>query len=342
MLTLHVTNGDVAASGLARSGLPGDVLTWRDVLHDGPVPSDADRATFHRTRAMFIASRGWAVEDEVVVDFEQRDARLDGMGPEHEVTLWFEPDLYDQLQLMQILARLAARAPADRPRLTIVPADLLLGPLVPDKFPPLFAARRPILEVDLQHGADAWHAYTAASPDRLMDVTDRFDREVLARTYGASDDVRLPYMAASLRRALEEYPDSDLGLSRSERQICEALAPGEVPLSKLYRTAHECAESWQWLGDSSFAWYVERLSDCAQPLVVHGNGTRVLAPQRGRDSRSFWERSVKLTPFGQDVVRARADAVKANGIDRWIGGVHLTTGDQWRFEGRAAKVVRVS
>ena len=46
MLTLHVTNGDVSAQGLARSGLPGDVLVWRDVLHDGPVPSDGQLAPF--------------------------------------------------------------------------------------------------------------------------------------------------------------------------------------------------------------------------------------------------------------------------------------------------------
>jgi hypothetical protein len=337
MLTLHVTNGDAAAGGLARSGLPGDVLSWRDILHDGPVPPDDDLPAFRAARAAFLASRRWTSEEEVVVDFEERDARLDGVAPEHEIVLWFEPDLYDQLQLMQILARLAAKAPDARPRLTIVPADLYLGPLSPDKFPPLFATRRGVREVDLQHGTDAWRAFTAPDPTALMSVTKQIDDEITARTYGGSDDARLPFLAASLRRVLEEYPDCEHGLSRSERQICEALAPGQTTMAKLYQAAHHDAESWVWLGDWSFAWYVQRLSDCSHPLVLHTNGTRVMAPGRDANSRGFWERTVELTPFGHDVVRERADAVAMNGIDRWIGGVRVLR-DGWRWDGRKGEV----
>ena len=338
MLTLHVTNGDAAAAGLARSGLPGDVLSWRDILHDGPVPPDDDRAAFHRARAAFLASRGWATVEEVIVDFETRDARLDEMGPEQEVTLWFEPDLYDQLQLIQILARLAERPPAQRPALTIVPADLLLGPLPPEKFPALFAARRTIRDIDLQHGAEAWRAFTAPDPTALMAMTERLDADVSARVYGADDEVRLPFLAAALRRMLEEYPDRERGLSRSERQICEALVSGEMTLTKLYRTAHHSAESWPWLGDWSFAWYVQRLSDCPKPLVAHPNGTRVIAP--GRDAKAFWERTVTLTPFGHDVVRERGDTIAVNGLQRWLGGVELTIANEWRWEARTGKVVK--
>ncbi len=342
MLTLHVTNGDAAASGLARSGLPGDVLSWRDILHDGPVLPDGDLAAFRQARADFLATRGWATAEEVVVDLEARDERLHGLTASDEAVLWFEPDLYDQLQLMQVLSQLSSRSAADRPRVSIVPADLYLGPLQPDKFAPLFTARRAAGETELRQGADAWRALTADGPQALESMAERLDREVVARTYASNDEVRLPYMVSSMRRLLEEYPDCEHGLSRSERQICEALAPGEITLSKLYRTSHQSAESWIWMGDWSFAWYVERLSDGAQPLIVHGNGTRVIPPQRDRDARTFWERTVKLTPFGQDVVRERGDAVGVNGIDRWIGGTHLTTPRHWRWDGHTGRTVAVN
>jgi len=278
--------------------------------------------------------------EEAVVDLEDRDARLDEMGAEQEVVLWFEPDLFDQLQLIQILARFAARDPASRPRLTIVPADLFLGPLPPDKFPALYAARRTIRDVDLQHGAGAWRAFTAPDPTALVQMTEQLDRTVAARVYGADDEVRLPFVAAALRRMLEEYPDREHGLSRTERQICETLVSGAMPLSKLYRTAHHDAESWIWLGDWSFAWYVQRLSDCPKPLLTHPNGTRVLAPDAGHEARQFWERTVTLTAFGNDVLRERADAIAANGLDRWIGGVQLTGTAAWRWEARTGKVRR--
>ena len=342
MLTLHVTNGDAAAGGLARSGLPGDVLSWRDILHDGPVLPDGNAAAFRHARAEFLASRGWANADDVAVDLEARDARLDGLTPADEAVLWFEPDLYDQLQLIQVLSMIAVRPAAERPRVSIVPADLYLGPLAPDKFTPLFTARRTVREVELQQGTDAWKAFSADGPQALEAMAERLDREIAARTYTSNDAVRLPYLVSSLRRILEEYPDCEHGLSRSERQICEALAPGEITLSKLYRTSHQSAESWIWMGDSSFAWYVERLSDGAQPLIVHGNGTRVIPPQRERDARTFWERTVKLTPLGQEVVRERADAVATNGIDRWIGGTHLTTARHWRWDGHTGRTVALT
>jgi len=340
MLILHVTNGDHAAAGLARSGLHGDVLSWRDIVHDGPVPSDSDRAAFHLARAQFLLARGWVASvTDVVVDFESRDARLDGTTAADEVVLWFEPDLYDQVQLAQVLSALGTRPIEDRPHVSIAPADCYLGPMQPEKFRPLFDARRSVGEAEFALGIAAWRAFTASTPDALHGIAARLDSEVGARTYDADDAVRLPHLAAALRRQLQEYPDREHGLSRSERQLCEALAPGEVVLSKLFQAAHQASESWNWLGDQSFAWYVQRLSECAEPLVTHANGTRVLAP--ARDARGFWERTVVLTAFGHDVVRARADCIERNGIDRWIGGVHLTTADHWRWDDRVHRAVYV-
>lgn len=333
MLTLHLTNGDSAANALARSGLPGDIVSWRDLLHDGPVPPDDDLGAFHRVRAEFLASRGWSSVSAAVTDFEQRDARLEDVAAGDEVVLWFEPDLYDQLQLIQILSRFERRTPDERPRLTIVPADCYLGPMRPETFAPLYATRRTITPEDLVHGAVTWRAFTSSTPDDLLAVTNRLDREVTARTYTSDEFVRLPHLVAALRRQLEEYPDLDAGLSRSERQLCEALSPGAITLGKLF-AAHQATESWVWLGDECFAWYAERLSDCAHPIVVHTNGSRVIAPRRDASGRGFWDRAVQLTPFGQDVVRMRADAVGANGIDRWIGGAHCRMTQYWRWDAR--------
>jgi hypothetical protein len=342
MLTLHVTNGDHAAQGLARSGLHGDVLAWRDVLHEGPVPADSDPDRFRRVRAEFLSERHGATTDEVEEDLRSRDARLREITCDHAIVLWFEPDLYDQLQLIQVLAALEARDPASRPHLSIAPADLMLGPLKPEGFLPLYERRRAITDEDLANGAAAWSAFTAADPESLMGVVDRFDRTLGARTYAADETVRLPHLTAALRRMLEEYPDVDTGLSRSERQIVEALTAGPMALSKLYPAAHHTSESWAWLGDSTFAWYVQRLSDGARPLVSHPNGTRVIAPRGNTELRSFWERSVTLTPFGADVVRARGNAIEANGIDRWIGGVHLTAARHWRWDGRVQRLVSMA
>lgn len=338
MRTLHLTNGDAAASALTESRLPGEVLAWRDLLHDGPVPSDLDLAAFRRVRGEFLASRGWASQSSAIEEFAQRDAQLERVGPDDEVVLWFEPDLYDQLQLVQLLARLARRPVAERPRVTIAPADCYLGSMRVEKFAPMFAERRPLEATDFAQGVAAWEAFTATTPLALLDVTEALDVAVGARAYAYDETTRLPHLAAALRRQLEEYPDTETGLSRTERQLIEALAPGPLSLAKLF-SAQQNAESWVWLGDWSFAWYVQRLSDCAHPVVVHANGSRVIAPLRDTDGRAFWERMVQLTPFGQELVRARGDLVRNNGIDRWIGGVHCVGTRSWRWSPHRCQLV---
>ena len=53
--TLHVTNGDSTGSTLARSTLRGRVMSWQDVLHEGPVP-DVPRRQLHTVRAEFLSA----------------------------------------------------------------------------------------------------------------------------------------------------------------------------------------------------------------------------------------------------------------------------------------------
>ena len=101
---LHVTNGESVSSTLQRTSLGGAVLSWEDALHEGPVP-EQPRAALLRTRAGFLSECGWGTRSAILSSLELRDRQLreafDGGVP---VVLWFEHDLYDQLQLLDVLA----------------------------------------------------------------------------------------------------------------------------------------------------------------------------------------------------------------------------------------------
>jgi len=52
--TLHITSGDIAGDRLTKSGIPGEVIVWHDILYDGPrKPGWPDNTTLH-DRAYFI------------------------------------------------------------------------------------------------------------------------------------------------------------------------------------------------------------------------------------------------------------------------------------------------
>ena len=105
MTTLHVTNGDIVVDHLRRAGLAADALAWADVLHEGPVPAGLDDAGLRRVRAEFLAGRIGLDPGAVRRRSEDRDRAL-SVNHAGEYLLWFEADLYDQLQIAQILAAL--------------------------------------------------------------------------------------------------------------------------------------------------------------------------------------------------------------------------------------------
>src|SRR5215475_743589 len=100
MTTLVVTNGDSAAGTLRQARLAeSNQVIWRDILHCGPVPalpSDALR----EVRAAYLAGAGLADPNRVRVQFAERDALLE----QHDgrFSLWFDANLYNQLQLLEI------------------------------------------------------------------------------------------------------------------------------------------------------------------------------------------------------------------------------------------------
>jgi Domain of unknown function (DUF1835) len=167
---LHVTNGDITVDLLRRAGLAGDALAWADVLHEGPVPGGLDDAELRRVRAGFLAAADGLDPEEVRRRFEERD-RLLAANRDGEYVLWFEADLYDQLQISQILAALRELGVAPE-RVTLVCIGEYpgiahfggLGQLEPELLPGLLDAATPLTADALELGAAAWAGWARSRP----------------------------------------------------------------------------------------------------------------------------------------------------------------------------------
>ncbi|HET9776777.1 MAG TPA: DUF1835 domain-containing protein, partial [Gemmatimonadaceae bacterium] len=123
---LNITNGDSAAGTLSDAGIEGKIIAWRDVLHEGPVDSSLSLEDLSRQRARFIAEQGWGDFAHVSGDFAERDHAIRHLDYFDEVVLWFEDDLYDQLQLIQLLDFFAATRGK---KLSLVVVDGYIPPL---------------------------------------------------------------------------------------------------------------------------------------------------------------------------------------------------------------------
>jgi hypothetical protein len=138
----------------------------------------------------------------------------------------------------------------------------------------------------------------------------------------ADDAGELPHLAGALFRLLEEYPAVGSGLSRSEEQILIAFSAGPRTLAEAYPASHHEVEDAVWMGDTTWLSYVERLAGGAEPLLAYEG-----------DAGDGMQRRARITDAGREVVWGRADALWMNGIDRWIGGVHLSGREvPWRWD----------
>ncbi len=322
---LHITNGDAAGRRIAEAGVPGEILPWRDVLHEGPVPAGLGLEELRPVRAGFLAGCGWAPYEQAAAELERRDATLAGFRQHDETVLWFEPDLYDQLQLLQLLDWFAGQDPQGA-RLTIVQAGEYLGPARPERLAALFETRRPITANMLHIGASAWRAFTAADPRSLIEIP-------------AGDTSTLPYLAPALRRHLQQFPSTRNGLSRSEEQALAALLDGERTPAQAFM-ASQAGEEYYFLGDTVFGWYLQRLGNPLHPLVAWSGGEPLPAPGAPIEPDDFHSLRVGLTDLGRAVLSGSADWVSVAGIDRWLGGAHLRTLDHWRWDERTGTLLR--
>jgi hypothetical protein len=215
---LFITNGDSAAGRIGASGLTGEILPWRDVLHEGPVPGVLSLEELTDVRARFLAERGWTSLATAKRDFARRNATLAGYGDHEEIMLFFEHDLYDQLQLIQVLDWFSGRD-LEGTRLSLVQTDEYLGTLGPERLLALFHDRRETTAEQLDLGSTAWEAFCSPEPTAVRGVIEAGTRA-------------LPFLAPALRRHLEQFLSTVNGLSRSEEQALEAIAGGRNTLDE--------------------------------------------------------------------------------------------------------------
>ena len=319
---LHVTNGESAGNTLRQTSLGGAVLPWQDVLHEGPVPTGS-RHELLRTRAAYLSACGWGSSRAILSSLERRDAQLlRALRDRQQVVLWFEHDLYDQLQLLDVLALAATVDGA--PEMIVVgsfpgkPSFRGLGELTADQLEALWPERVTAAPDTLAAAASAWDALRRPGPSALA---------ALAR----QPDPQLPFLSRALLRLLEELPAPHDGLSGTERRALQAIAAGATSPGAAFR-AEQDLEDAPFLGDSWFYRALSVLGGGESRLIETHDGEPLPAAPPLSDARAFAALSLRLTTDGERVLGRQADRVELLSLDRWVGGTHLTSATAWRWD----------
>ncbi len=323
---LHVHCGDCSADVQRQSDLPGDIIVWCDPVSAGPAPRGLSLEQWRELRAEYLVeSTGHAMTREACIAWQARqDAALERLVDHEEVVFWFDGCMYDQTILIRHLDWLSRR---ERGVTTLSLIDIGefpgkpdfvgLGELNAQELASLFPKRVPIDEECLSLGRDAWEAYGSPDPREIESLL-------------ASHDISpLPHLPDALWRHLQQFPALANGLNRLESEALQAIRDGHRRLREIFRYASQ-QEERPFFGDTTLWWTLHQLADCAIPLVSIDDGQPLPLWQPPAQTA---DRTVTLTETGVAVLEKQADFVVLNGIDRWIGGVHLRGQSiPWRFD----------
>lgn len=318
---LHIRCGSDIRETLAAAAIPGDFLEFADPVCRGPVPAGIEVAELHRRRGRFIAEawrQGTAAECQARLEREW--AALADVRNYDRVILWFEHDLYDQAILIRLLDHFRDQ-PDLHDRLYVLSTDHVpgvdrfvgFGQLDPGRLAGLVGQERSVMADMFDLATRAWRAFRDPDPTGLAALA-------------AEDLPSLPYLAAALRRHLQELPWTGSGLNLTQRLTLRAVAEGAETPGRAFHALYTELEDRPFLGDLMYWSDIEALTTAPRPALTQA---------------SDWRDPIALTDFGRALLAGKADWIAENGIDRWCGGVHLhSPGPVWRWDAAIDGVVR--
>jgi len=297
---IHILNGDETVPAFDAAGVAGERLIWRDILVEGPLGTEGTA----EARARYLAARFGIDHDEYARVFTESRRALTAASRHDEVVLWFEHDLFCAVNLCFLLGHLADASPAG---LTLVWLAEPLATLDAERLRQAYATRREADPATLTAASAAWRAFTSRDPRALQ----------------SAEVDGLPFLGEALRRQLHRFPSVDNGLDEIETAALAVLEGGPREFRDVFaQVTRTPTLRRHGMGDVQLAGDLGALATGDAPLVTREDAT--------------W----RLSDAGRATLARQHDRVAALGIDRWLGGVHLSgRGPLWRWDAACASLV---
>jgi len=259
-------------------------------------------------------------------DLSQQQEALAASADHDEVVLWFEHDLFCQLHLLYLLDWFSQNGISQTKLSLICIGEFLgkenfrgLGELTPEELASLFPKRQAVKSAQLNLAASAWQAYRSADPTQI----ERFLQV---------DSSVLQFVGPALRAHLQRFPSSGNGLGRIENRLLQLIQRGANRFGDLF-VQFAATESVYGFGDAQLWFTLRRMTSVKQPLLTITNCENEPMNQQVLTAEVAREGKLALTEAGDAILRASADFVAINGIDQWLGGVHLSGAKaSWRWD----------
>jgi hypothetical protein len=319
---LHIHNGESSAGTLRQSAIQGEQFAFRDALIAGPTPAGVAGEQWRSLRATHLSDSYGVDRKECELDLLGQEEKLSSYAGHDEVVLWFEHDLFCQVNLIYLLDWFNNRE-LGKTRLSLICIGEFpglegfrgLGELNVEQLASLFASRHEVTPAELRLASAAWAAYRSPDPIAIEELLD-------------GDTSPLPFLRDALLAHLARFPSVRNGLGRIENCALELIDQGLEKFVELFPRFGQ-VEPVYGLGDFQFWLALKKMGEARTPLLTVENGQSLL---EALDSAKLRDTKFALTPEGKAALKGEANFVAMSGVDEWLGGVHLSADHVWRWD----------
>ncbi|MCM4166397.1 hypothetical protein KCTC52924_03330 [Arenibacter antarcticus] len=221
---LHITNGDSFTTKLRNLNLGGEIITWREMLCEGKTETNVGSESFWKTRFEFL-NKNYKVTKSWFIEKTLKEYRsLCNHKQEDHIVLWFEYDLFCQINMLAVISWLKSNRPFAEISMVCCgeedDSDTLYGlnDLSDEQILNLYNHRTYLNQDDVEYADYVWQLYCSDNPIRLENLKD-------------FSSFQFTYLESAIRAHLMRFPSIKNGLNEVENNILR-LANSANPKSK--------------------------------------------------------------------------------------------------------------
>ena len=261
---LHITNGDSFTSRLESLQLKGDIITWREMLCEGKTLCSVGSESFWKTRFEFL-NKNYKITKSWFIEKTLKEYRsLCNHKQQDQIVLWFEYDLFCQINMLAVLSWLKTHR--RHAEISLVcsgnedETDKMYGlnELSNEKLMALYEKRTVLSQDDIEYADYIWQLYCSDNPIRLENQI-------------ANNDFQFEYLSDALKTHLKRFPTIKNGLNELENHVLQ-VASELKPKSKTALMQELVSnQGFYGFGDTQY----ERIVTSLKPLISSFNPVKL-------------------------------------------------------------------
>ncbi|MHC9087854.1 DUF1835 domain-containing protein [Tenacibaculum sp. IMCC1] len=210
---LHITNGDVTTQRLQELNIEGDIITWREMLCEGKTSVDVGSEDFWKTRFDFLKTT-YKITKKKFIDYTLKEYRnLCNQKQQDEIVLWFEYDLFCQVNMLAVISWL--KRYRKNHKISLVTSGKIdnskklygLGELSDDQLKEHFKNKIELSQDDIEYADYIWQLYCSDSPLPLENA------------HKFNPKSPFVYLESAIKAHLLRFPSIENGLNYIENNI---------------------------------------------------------------------------------------------------------------------------